>query len=114
VQVIKGKKMPGHMGEDTITCEGLKVFKIDIKRGLLYIEGSVPGKPGTIVRVRDAPKKPFAPAAPPPFPTYHLSAEEQAQLDRWARGTHRAATMACYELRCAAWRARAVGLVAFT
>ena len=48
-KVIKGKKMPGRMGGDTITMD-LQVFKLDIKSNLIYLKGAVPGKPGTSVR----------------------------------------------------------------
>lgn len=44
-KVIKGKKMPGHMGEKTISID-VQVFKIDVKSNLIYIKGAVPGKPG--------------------------------------------------------------------
>jgi large subunit ribosomal protein L3 len=47
-RVMKGKKMPGHMGEDTLTVECLRVYKLDLKRGLVYLKGAVPGKPGAL------------------------------------------------------------------
>jgi large subunit ribosomal protein L3 len=52
-RVFKQKKMYGHMGNKMDTQNGLAVFKIDVDRNLLYIRGSIPGKAGTIVRVRD-------------------------------------------------------------
>ena len=52
-RVFKQKKMYGHMG-NKITCQkGLQVFKIDCEKNLLYLKGSVPGKAGTIVKLRD-------------------------------------------------------------
>ena len=33
-----------HMGEVRVTVEALRVYKIDIKRGLLFLQGAVPGK----------------------------------------------------------------------
>ena len=51
-RVIKGKKMPGHYGDARHTQTHLRVEKIDAERNLIYIRGSVAGKPGGIVIVR--------------------------------------------------------------
>jgi large subunit ribosomal protein L3 len=51
-RVIKGKRMPGHFGDERHTQTHLRVEKIDTERNLLYIRGSVAGKPGGIVVVR--------------------------------------------------------------
>ncbi len=42
-RVIKGKRMPGHMGDVQRTISNLKVARIDSERNLLYIRGAVPG-----------------------------------------------------------------------
>jgi large subunit ribosomal protein L3 len=42
-RVIKGKKMPGHMGDVQQTVRNLKVAKIDAERNLIYLRGAVPG-----------------------------------------------------------------------
>lgn len=76
--------MPGRMGGDCITVDGLRVYKIDLKRGLLYIEGCVPGKPGSILRMRDSPKRSiFTSEYPPPFPTYVETPEDRARVEAW-------------------------------
>jgi large subunit ribosomal protein L3 len=51
-RVIKGKRMPGHYGDERHTQTHLRVEKIDADRNLLYIRGSVAGKAGGIVVVR--------------------------------------------------------------
>ena len=51
-RVIKGKRMPGHYGDERHTQTHLRVEKIDTERNLIYIRGSVAGKPGGIVVVR--------------------------------------------------------------
>jgi large subunit ribosomal protein L3 len=51
-RVIKGKRMPGHFGDERHTQTHLRVEKVDTERNLLYIRGSVAGKPGGIVVVR--------------------------------------------------------------
>jgi len=57
-KVFKGKKMAGKMGNKQVMVKSLKVFAIDHKRGLLYIQGSVPGSKEKFLRVRDAFFKP--------------------------------------------------------
>lgn len=42
-RVIKGKRMPGHMGDVQRTVRNLRVAKVDAERNLLYIRGAVPG-----------------------------------------------------------------------
>lgn len=42
-RVIKGKRMPGHMGDVQQTIRNLQVAKVDAERNLLYIRGAVPG-----------------------------------------------------------------------
>jgi large subunit ribosomal protein L3 len=51
-RVIKGKRMPGHFGDERHTQTHLRVEKIDTDRNLIYIRGSVSGKPGGIVIVK--------------------------------------------------------------
>jgi large subunit ribosomal protein L3 len=54
--VVKGKKMPGHMGSETVTIQNLLLAKIDQERNLVFVRGSVPGPKGAFVRVRKAVK----------------------------------------------------------
>ncbi len=50
-RVPKGMRMGGRMGSDTITTKNLKVVDVDMERGLVAIEGAVPGRRGTVVRI---------------------------------------------------------------
>lgn len=50
-KVIKGQKMPGHMGARNITQLGLKVVKVDEEKNLLLVKGSVPGHKNGYVTV---------------------------------------------------------------
>lgn len=45
--------MYGHMGSKIAVQSGLTVFRIDVDKNLLYLKGSVPGKAGTVVKIRD-------------------------------------------------------------
>jgi large subunit ribosomal protein L3 len=42
-RVIKGKRMPGHMGDVQQTVRNLKIAKVDAERNLIYLRGAVPG-----------------------------------------------------------------------
>lgn len=55
-RVFKGKKMPGHMGNEKVTVLSQRLLRVDIERKLLFIEGSVPGSKQSYVTVRDAVK----------------------------------------------------------
>ncbi len=51
-RVIKGKRMPGHMGARRSTQVGLTVARVDAERNLLFVAGAVPGPMRGIVTVR--------------------------------------------------------------
>jgi large subunit ribosomal protein L3 len=50
-RVIKGKRMPGHMGAERHTELGLRVVRVDADRNLLFVRGAVPGARNGIVTV---------------------------------------------------------------
>jgi large subunit ribosomal protein L3 len=50
-RVIKGKRMPGHMGAERHTELGLTVVKVDTERNLLFVRGAIPGSKNGIVTV---------------------------------------------------------------
>lgn len=50
-RVFKGVRKPGHMGTDRVTQKGLKVVRVDAERGLILIDGSVPGPNGGLVTI---------------------------------------------------------------
>ena len=56
-KVFKGKKMAGHMGDERVTVQNLKVVAVDGNRGLIMVKGGVPGAENAWVRVTDAVKK---------------------------------------------------------
>ena len=51
-RVIKGKKMPGRMGQDRTTIKNSKVIKIDAENNLLAVKGAVPGSRGTLLEIK--------------------------------------------------------------
>src|SRR6201988_4010516 len=82
-KTFKNKKMPGHMGVDRITTLNLKVVQLDVERGLILVEGAVPGSKGGWISVRDAVKKPLPKEAPKPgkFKVAEGAAEAPAEKE---------------------------------
>ena len=55
-KVMKGKKLPGHMGVEKVTIQNLDVVRVDAERNLLLVKGAVPGPKGGYVTVKNAVK----------------------------------------------------------
>lgn len=51
-RVFKGKKLPGRMGGEKVTIQGLEVIKIDTERNLLLVKGAIPGPKKSFVTVK--------------------------------------------------------------
>jgi large subunit ribosomal protein L3 len=65
-KTFKNKKMAGHMGVDRVTTLNLRVVQTDVERGLILVEGAVPGAKGGWITVRDAVKKSLPKDVPQP------------------------------------------------
>jgi large subunit ribosomal protein L3 len=55
-RVVKGKKLPGHMGAANVTVQNLDVVKVDGERNILVIKGAVPGPKGGVLEIRTSVK----------------------------------------------------------
>ncbi|WP_122468608.1 50S ribosomal protein L3 [Brevundimonas lutea] len=64
-RTFPGKKMAGHLGQETVTQQNLTIVRVDAERGLIMIKGAVPGHDGSYLKIRDAVKKS---AADLPYP----------------------------------------------
>ncbi|MCL2818540.1 MAG: 50S ribosomal protein L3 [Actinomycetia bacterium] len=51
-KVFKGQKMPGRMGNDTVTVRNLDVVRIDADQNLLLVKGAVPGGKGALLTIK--------------------------------------------------------------
>ena len=56
-RVFKGSRGPGHMGNDGVTAQNLKVVLVDAERNLIGVRGSVPGARGGLVLIKEARKQ---------------------------------------------------------
>ena len=55
-RVFKGKKLPGHMGHETVTIQNLEVVKVDLDKNVVLVKGSVPGAKGAILKLKTSVK----------------------------------------------------------
>ena len=55
-RVFKGKRMPGRMGGERVTTQGLQVVLVDPERNLLALRGAVPGSKNGLLLIREARK----------------------------------------------------------
>ena len=55
-RVMKGKKLPGHLGAERVTVQNLDVVRIDTERNLILVKGAVPGPRGGIVTIKNTVK----------------------------------------------------------
>ncbi|MBO1910222.1 50S ribosomal protein L3 [Sporosarcina sp. 6E9] len=53
-RVFKGKKLPGRMGNKTVTIQNLEIVRVDAERNLLLIKGNVPGSRKSLIQVKSA------------------------------------------------------------
>ena len=56
MRVLKGKKLPGHMGNETVTIQNLEIIAVDLENNCLLVSGNVPGPKNGYVLVRSAVK----------------------------------------------------------
>ncbi len=56
-RVVKGMRMGGHMGNERVTTQNLRVLKVDLDNNLLVVKGAVPGFDQSYIVVKEAIKK---------------------------------------------------------
>jgi large subunit ribosomal protein L3 len=65
-RVFKGKKMSGHMGNESCTTQNLEVVRVDAERNLILVKGAVPGHKQSRIVIKPSVKHPEAQAWVPP------------------------------------------------
>ena len=55
-RVLPGKRLPGHMGVETVTVQNLEVVKVDLDKNVILVKGSVPGAKGSILKIKSSVK----------------------------------------------------------
>ena len=54
MRVLKGKKLPGHMGTNTVTVQNLEVVMVDLENNVILVKGNVPGPKKSLVIIKSA------------------------------------------------------------
>ena len=57
MHVLKGKKLPGHMGNVATTIQNLEVVSIDLENNVILVKGNVPGPKKSLVMIKTSVKK---------------------------------------------------------
>lgn len=57
MRVLKGKKLPGHMGNELCTIQNLEVVDVDLENNVILVKGNVPGPKKSLVMIRTSVKK---------------------------------------------------------
>lgn len=55
-RIFKGKNLPGHMGNETVTLQNMEVVKVDKDNHIIYVRGGIPGPEGGVVFVKQTTK----------------------------------------------------------
>lgn len=55
-RVLKGKKLSGHMGAETVTIQNLEVIEVNVNDGYILVSGNVPGAKNSVVFIKSAVK----------------------------------------------------------
>jgi large subunit ribosomal protein L3 len=76
-RTFKGKKMAGHLGDERVTTQNLKVVGTDPALGIVMVKGNVPGHEGSYVLIKDAVKRTLPKEAP--FPAALKAKAEAAE-----------------------------------
>ena len=84
-RVIKGHHLPGHMGDDRVTIQNLRVMKVDAQANLLVIEGALPGPEQRLVLIEKSIKRPGAIVAAKKIQETIVSEEEEKKPAKAAK-----------------------------
>lgn len=53
-RVLKGKKLPGHMGNETITIQNLQIIEVNANENYILVSGNIPGPKNSLVFIKSA------------------------------------------------------------
>ncbi|GAB1294604.1 39S ribosomal protein L3, mitochondrial [Apodemus speciosus] len=77
-RVWPGTKMPGQMGNQNRTVYGLKVWRVNTKHNIIYVNGSVPGHKNCLVKIKDSTLPAYRDFCKSlPFPTYFPDGDDE-------------------------------------
>lgn len=56
MRVLKGKKLAGHMGSETVTIQNLEIIEVCVEDNYILVSGNIPGAKGSLVLIKNAVK----------------------------------------------------------
>ena len=77
MHVIKGKKMPGHMGNERTTIQNLEIIAVDLENNVILVKGNIPGPKKSLVMIRTATKHKDESNTPIELISYETEAKEE-------------------------------------
>ena len=86
MHVLKGKKLPGHMGNLQVTIQNLEVIKVDLENNCILIKGNVPGPKKSLVIIRSGIKANGKKVAAPSLITYAVEEDKEEVSNDAAEG----------------------------
>lgn len=79
MHVLKGKKMPGQMGNVARTVQNLEIISVDTENSVILVKGNVPGPKKSLVMIRTAVKKPNVKKEAADLVSYEVKKEVEAK-----------------------------------
>ena len=92
MHVLKGKKLPGHMGNVATTIQNLEVVSIDLENNVILVKGNVPGPKKSLVMIKTSVKKGEKVNEMEELISYQVIEEEVASEEVAEEATEEAAT----------------------
>lgn len=93
MRVLKGKKLPGHMGVETTTIQNLEIIEVNVAENYILVSGNIPGAKKSLVLIKSAVKKSDAKEA-----KEILSYEEETVVDEVVEETENTVEEAAAEV----------------
>ena len=81
MHVLKGKKMPGQMGNVQRTVQNLEIVAVDVENSVILVKGNVPGPKKSLVMIRTAVKKPNEKNSAADLISYAQAIEAQEEVE---------------------------------
>jgi large subunit ribosomal protein L3 len=81
MHVLKGKKMPGHMGSETVTIQNLEIVSVDLENNVILVKGNVPGPKKSLVLIKTSVKKGDKANKAPELITYSETVVEETAAE---------------------------------
>ncbi|KAJ8041645.1 39S ribosomal protein L3, mitochondrial [Holothuria leucospilota] len=86
-KIRKGKKMPGPMGNKWRWARCLKIWRINTKYNIIFVNGNIPGSKGGFVKIKDSLMNDFE-SNPPVFPTHYPEDNEDIPEELYDSEVH--------------------------